>query len=152
MTRTELVWDDSVAVAIPEIDEEHRTLFAVYNAIRASLEESGEGTDGAVDLKGVCAELLTFTREHFVREEALMAAHGYPDLEAHRKLHGTFLQQIEDIWTFVRAGGEPDDYLARFLVLGFIGKWLKMHTLVVDRQFGAWLRLHVRKEGVEAAG
>ena len=148
MTKAELVWDDSVSLAIPEIDAEHRTLFAVYNTIRASLE----GGDGAVDLKGVCAELLAFTREHFAREEALMAAHAYPDLEAHRTLHRTFLQQIEDIWTFVRAGGEPDDYLARFLVLGFIGKWLKMHTLVVDRKFGEWLALHVRKEvpeGVE---
>ena len=142
MTKAELVWDDSVSLAIPEIDEEHRTLYRVYNAIRASLEDE----DGAIDLKNVCAELLSFTRAHFEREEALMAAHGYPDLEAHRKLHGTFLQQIEDIWTFVRSGGEPDDYLARFLVLSFIGKWLKMHTMVVDRRFGEWLRLHVRKE------
>lgn len=149
MTKTELVWDDSVDLAVPEIDEEHRTLFAVYNAIRISLEGKGEGEDGAVDLKGVCAELLTFTRAHFTREEALMAAHGYPELEAHRKLHGTFLQQIEDIWTFVRAGGEPDDYLARFLVLGFIGKWLKMHTMVVDRQFGAWLKMHGRTESAD---
>ncbi|WP_431861517.1 hemerythrin family protein [Azospirillum sp.] len=128
MTTTDLVWDDSASLAIPEIDDEHRTLYRVYNIIRHSLERE----DGAIDLKGVCAELLSFTRDHFAREEALMAAHGYPGLEAHRKLHATFLQQIEDISTFVRTGAEPDDYLARFLVLGFIGKWIKMHTLVVD--------------------
>ena len=148
MTKAELEWDDSVRLAIPEIDDEHRKLYAVYNAIRTSLQDE----NGVVDLKSLCGELLAFTRDHFAREEELMAAHAYPDLEAHRKLHRTFLQQIEDIWTFVRSGGEPDDYLARFLVLGFIGKWLKMHTMVVDRKFGDWLALHVRQEvpeGVE---
>jgi hemerythrin-like metal-binding protein len=148
MTKAELVWDDSYDLDIPDIDAEHRKLYAVYNTIRASLE----GEDGGVDLKTLCGELLAFTREHFAREEELMAAHGYPDIEAHRKLHRTFLQQIEDIWTFVRTGGEPDDYLGRFLVLSFIGRWLKMHTMVVDRKFGAWLALHVRNEmpeGVE---
>lgn len=142
MTKEILAWDDSSSLDVPELDAEHGHLYAVYNTIRTSLED---GT-GAVDLKAVCEELLTFTRDHFAREEELMAAHAYPELEAHRKLHLTFLQQIEDIWTFVRSGGEPDDYLARFLVLGFIGKWLKMHTLVVDRKFGDWLALHVRHE------
>ena len=148
MTKAELVWDDSYSLNLPEIDDEHRKLYAVYNTIRASLE----GGDGVVDLKTLCGDLLAFTREHFAREEEMMAAHAYPDLEAHRKLHRTFLHQIEDIWTFVRAGGEPDDYLGRFLVLSFIGRWLKMHTMVVDRKFGEWLALHVRKEmpeGVE---
>lgn len=146
-SKTELIWDDSASLSIPEIDEEHRRLYTIYNAIRASLESE----DGVIDLRDVCGDLLTFTREHFAREEALMAVHGYPDQEAHRKLHATFLQQVEDIWTFVRTGDEPDDYLARFLVLGFISRWLKMHTLVVDRKFGDWLKLHVRKalpEGV----
>lgn len=147
MTKAELVWDDSYRLDIPEIDAEHRTLYAVYNTIRASLEGGG---DGAVDLKTLCADLLAFTRDHFAREEELMAAYGYPELEAHRKLHRTFLQQIEDIWIFVRTGGEPDDYLGRFLVLSFIGRWLKMHTMVVDRKFGAWMALHVRKEMPEA--
>ncbi|WP_448191677.1 hemerythrin family protein [Azospirillum sp. sgz301742] len=148
MTKAELGWDDSYSLGLPEIDAEHRKLDAVYNTIRASLE----GGDGVVDLQTLCGELLAFTREHFAREEEMMAAHAYPDLEAHRKLHRTFLQQIEDIWTFVRTGGEPDDYLGRFLVLSFIGRWLKMHTMVVDRRFGEWLALHVRKElpeGVE---
>ncbi len=148
MTKTELAWDDSCSFADPDIDDEHRTLHAFYATIRASLEDG----NGSVDPKALCAELVDFTREHFAREEALMAAHAYPDLEMHRKLHQTFLQQIEDIWIFVRTGGEPDDYLARFVVLSFIGKWLRMHTMVVDRKFAEWLALHVRKElpaGVE---
>ena len=148
MTKTELVWDDSYSIDVPEIDAEHQELCAVYGTIRASLE----GGDGAMDLKALCGDLLTFTREHFAREEALMALHAYPELEAHRKLHQTFLLQIEEIWAFVRTGGEPDDYLGRFLVLSFIGKWLKMHTLVVDRKFGAWLALHIRRELPEEVG
>ena len=70
MTKAELVWGDSVSLSIPEIDEEHRTLYTIYNAIRASLERE----DGAIDLKSLCADLLSFTRDHFAREEALMAA------------------------------------------------------------------------------
>lgn len=133
---------DSAGHGVPELDEDHSRLYATYHTIRASLEDER----GAVDLKGLAEELLTFARDHFTREEELMAAHAYPDLEAHRKLHDTFLRQIGDIRDFVRAGGEPDDFLARFLVQGFVGKWLKMHTLVADRAFSDWLALHVRGE------
>lgn len=140
MSTTGLVCDDSVSLTNPEMDEEHRTLYAAYRTIRASLEGNGE----SIDLRRMCSELLEFARDHFAREEGLMAAHAYPDLEVHRKLHAAFLQQIGDISAFVQSGGEPDDYLARFLVQSFIGKWLKMHTLVADRKFDDWLRLHAR--------
>lgn len=153
MTAIELVWDEACVLGVPEIDADHRRLHAIYTALRSSLE----GRSGPVDLQALCGDLLDFARDHFANEEALMAARGYPELEAHRKMHATFLEQVGDIGRFLReqsgpgggpgagSGGEADDELGRFVVMGFVGKWLKMHTMVADRSFAEWLTLPGRR-------
>lgn len=136
--KVDLEWGDVWGLGHGEIDLEHHHLFDLYNDIRASLER---GQEPDADLRTVCEELIGFTREHFRREEELMQTVDYPDRDVHRKLHESFMSQVDDIWTFVREGDDPDDYLGRFLVLGFIGKWLKMHIMVVDQKFAAFLKM-----------
>ncbi|WP_448206013.1 bacteriohemerythrin [Azospirillum sp. sgz302134] len=131
-------WSDVWGLGHAEIDAEHRKLFDLCTAIRASLER---GQQPDCDLRTVCKDLIADTAEHFRREEAMMEAADYPDREAHRKLHQSFMSQMDEIWTFVREGDDPDDYLGRFLVLGFVGKWLSMHIAVVDRKFADFLKM-----------
>ena len=45
MDRAELDWDEARALGIPEIDAEHKRLYAVYNAIRASLADGSYRVD-----------------------------------------------------------------------------------------------------------
>jgi hemerythrin-like metal-binding protein len=55
--------------------------------------------------------LGTYVIEHFGTEEELLSRHGYPDLEAHKKEHASFMT------LFSKIRGEhddrgPDSYLA----------------------------------------
>lgn len=143
MPVVDLEWTEECAYGEPGLDADHRKLYDLYNEIRDSLRAAEEQTAPPADLRALCAGLVTFSRRHFAQEEALMARHGYPEFDLHRTLHRTFLQQIEDIQVFVRDGDDPDAYLSRFLVLSFIGKWLKMHMRVVDRRFAEYMALHV---------
>ncbi|HYH19498.1 MAG TPA: hemerythrin family protein [Azospirillum sp.] len=147
VSMADLEWNEAYGIGVPELDADLRRLHDLYCAIRASLEGGGAIGGVSADLRAVCAELIDTARGHFAREERLMEAYDYPDRAAHAKLHQSFLEQVEDVWTFVRDDGARDDYMARFLVLGFIGKWLKMHIMVVDQKFGEFLVLRGHNGG-----
>ena len=67
-----------------------------------------------------------------------MAAHGYPDFEAHRKLHDEFKNILSKMETeFIEDG--PTPILAESIDTLLVN-WLLKHIRVVDVQFGSFLK------------
>jgi hemerythrin len=115
-------WRDGFKVSIPQIDFEHRHLFALVKALNLqSVERTLE-------------ELLSYVVTHFTNEQALMEESRYPMFEEHLQLHETFSTFVADFLAESDSWNEERiQELRRFL-----NKWLIGHILTHDMRFGNW--------------
>lgn len=125
-------FDDEFLVGISQIDDEHRRLIAIAGKVYDALD-----TDSATALEMAHAaveELLDYTATHFAHEEALMAAAGYPELEAHQALHARLLRTARDMQLRVEGG----EQFVPVELNQFLYNWLVGHILEQDKKFGAF--------------
>ncbi|WP_109117128.1 bacteriohemerythrin [Azospirillum sp. TSO22-1] len=128
-------WSEALAVGAAALDTDHQHLFALTNEVLAAMLDGR----GPSVVKAALAELETYTRQHFSREEALLFETGYPEAEAHRASHAHLLAQMEKIRAMAGAG-QPER-VARFLQ-----SWILDHILVSDMDYARFLRKRARSE------
>jgi hemerythrin-like metal-binding protein len=75
-------WSETFALGVPEIDGDHRTMFALVGAARRAAQLQNQER-----CRKWLARLLEFSQEHFSREEEFLARHGYADVGDHRRYH-----------------------------------------------------------------
>jgi hemerythrin-like metal-binding protein len=111
-------WMPELETGIPFVDADHRVLVQLLNQVDesiAALEESST-------LGSVLNALNDYTVYHFDREEAMLTACGYPELDHHRDAHARISGQLGEITRkFQRnpdsvEGREVRDFLQRWLV------------------------------------
>jgi hemerythrin len=121
-------WSDRLELGLPLIDEQHKRFF--------ELAASFNGNGDEVRVMKTLAILSDYIRSHLRDEEAMMAAAGYPGLEAHRSLHAEFRQLLADL--LGRARKMSLDEIAeevRYLVNG----WFYNHIITVDFEYAPYL-------------
>jgi hemerythrin-like metal-binding protein len=118
-----LEWRDSFSVGISVLDADHRQLIELIN----QLQEARDAHRGAAVVQNVLAELGEHVREHFEREEALMARAGYPESEQHRSHHRRTTEQIAHFASLSRDGEEFP-----MQVLEFMKAWFSNHVICQD--------------------
>ena len=125
-------WDSDLMTGHSMIDDDHRRLIDYINELHGAMHEG----HGAEAIAAVVEKLVTYTREHFGREEKLMALGGYPDVEAHLRAHRDFIAKIEEFQARLRqrSGTVSMD------VLVFLRDWLTNHILKTDKGFAASLQ------------
>lgn len=114
-------WSPVIEVGVPSIDEQHRQLFDLAATF------SGNGDQIRV-LKSL-AMLTEYVKVHLHEEEQLMAACGYPGIDAHRRLHAEFRRMLFDL--LENAKQMTLDEIAeevKFLING----WFYNHILIAD--------------------
>lgn len=122
-----LVWNDQYSVHIPEIDEQHKTLFALINDLYDHIMQGrGEET-----VEATLKELLDYTHTHFEFEEKLMFAHHYPGFDLHCAEHTELIRAIAEL-NKKRGKGPVGDELMTFLF-----DWLTHHILEEDMKYAA---------------
>jgi hemerythrin len=126
-------FDARFQVGIDQVDREHRQLFEIAGKVYDALAASDEAAAAAA--RAAIAELLDYTVTHFASEEALMAAAGYPELEAHRELHHHLLSQARDMEMRAEFG---EQYVPVELS-HFLYNWLVDHIEANDRKFGEFM-------------
>lgn len=131
-------WTEDLSVGVEELDADHRQLFAMVNALFDAVEGGSSG-----DLLAAFFDaLVDYTRDHFAREEALMAACHYPGLPSHRMEHFQLAERGHQLrGQFLLGDAEP---VSRDL-LGLFNGWLTTHIRITD---GAYIGC----VGVGAAG
>jgi hemerythrin len=127
----ELVWDRTLSVGVPEIDEDHRKLVDLFNLLnRAVLEgASRDYTEALVD------ELISCTAWHFKHEERLMLKYGYPGLAEHRSEHAELIDSAQALQRKFQSGSGP----AASEDIEFVEHWLTGHIYGADMDLGAFL-------------
>lgn len=125
------VWRDDFSVHVAHMDNHHKRLIEIANAIVERLR--GEADSEA--LARTFDALVEYVSYHFSAEENLMALYGYTGAEGHCGRHAELLGQVIQYKERVLAGEVPDQ--AKFL--HFFESWLVPHILADDRQYGAFL-------------
>lgn len=71
-------WIPHFSTGNATLDQQHQELLAQCNALADCLGEAGDDRFSAT-----LEQLMASVREHFATEKALLACHGYPDLDEH---------------------------------------------------------------------
>jgi hemerythrin-like metal-binding protein len=131
-----LVWDESYATGVPEIDEQHMILVHTLND--ASVQLAGDAS--LEQLERITQDLLAYALYHFETEETLMQENGYEegapqDAAMHLEQHRNFSAKVVAVRDGIKAGNAiaPSDLLA------FLNGWLVNHILNTDKRLAAFI-------------
>jgi len=127
----ELVWDKTMSVEVPEIDEDHRRLVDLFNLLNRAVaqEESKEYTEALME------ELISCTVWHFKHEERLMLKYGYRDLVEHRTEHAALIDSAKELQRKLVHGAT----LPSAEDIDFLECWLTEHIYGADMALGSYL-------------
>jgi hemerythrin-like metal-binding protein len=127
-------WSKQLETGDPEVDQQHRALYALVNDLNAGALISGEA--GAID--SALERILRYVSTHFATEEALMERYAYPAAEEHIAIHRDFAQAATGKVTAHLAG----ETVSLPELAQFMQQWLDTHIDQHDRPLIA----HVRRQ------
>ena len=128
-------WSDVFIIGIPEIDDEHRSLFVRLEDLTEALA-CGQRTRVQRTLRLIAEHAV----EHFGHEERLMRQAGYSGYNWHRQQHETAKKRVGKLVQAAESGGVPE---CEELVT-FLASWLQDHITVHDRMMSASIRNYGR--------
>ena len=125
-------WTKANACFVPEIDDEHRSIYRVADELHQSL------VAGAPEfaILEIFHRLIATAEDHLVHEEGLMRSTRYSGRAWHQQQHDTLRKRLRQFVPIVEDG----DREAAVALIEFLSKWLKDHTALADRMLGAHLR------------
>jgi hemerythrin-like metal-binding protein len=129
------VWSSQFELKIKVIDEQHKVLVALINDLEKVIAKKK-----TAQYSSVFSNLIKYTRYHFITEEALMLASGFPlsDVNAHIKQHKQFIEELDSVCSDESYVSEGD----LNVILSFLTNWLTNHICKVDRK----LATHIHEE------
>jgi hemerythrin len=128
--------DPKYSIGIDEVDAQHARWIQLIEEFKRV------GSAHLLDHKGFQAtqlaleKLLAYTKSHFVSEEKLIDAHGYPDLEAHKKKHRELEAKVVELLDEVHAHSTNRTPLKLNLLVTI---WLMEHILQEDDKFARFI-------------
>ena len=120
------------AVAVPEIDEDHREIFQLGNDLHQAL--AGGALLSAIELEA--RKLISHTLDHFKCEERMMRSKRYRAYGWHKGQHDTVRTRLATMEHALEEG----DREGVLFGIDYLTAWLHTHTAVSDRMMGAFLR------------
>ncbi len=127
-----LKWSMSNAVFLPEIDDEHKEIFAAVSKLQEGLARGC----GLPEMSDLAKRVAACSVEHFAHEERIMRAARYPSLRWHKQQHDAARRRVRQ-WV---AGIQEGDAGAGPALVEYLTAWLPVHTGLPDRMMGAFLR------------
>ena len=124
-------WTKKNEVGVKEVDDQHKKLFEMLNALH---QATANGDEQSV-LMGILDELIEYTVYHFQTEEDLFEEFDYPDYLEHKTVHDDLTRQAVELQRKFREGSAT----ISFEVLDFLNSWLVDHTIGMDKDMGPFL-------------
>ncbi len=129
-----LTWDGTLVMGIPELDEQHRELFARVDA----LLEAIRGGSSRQEVARTLEFLGDYVREHFEAEEALMRGAAFPGLAEHEREHAELVRDLVAPSAEHRRDGPSPSLILR--VNRRVVDWLRQHIYRTDRELAVFLQ------------
>ena len=124
-------WKESYSVNISQIDQQHKKLVELINALHDAMA-MGKAKEM---LDKILNDLVSYCAGHFKLEEQLMAANDYPDFQEHKEKHDKMTAKVLSLKKEVAAGKK----MISIEVMKFLEQWLDKHILGTDRQYAPFL-------------
>jgi hemerythrin len=116
-------WRDDLSVGVDAIDDDHKGILAVIATV-ARAYRSGECPESG--LGEAIRRITDYSERHFVREERMLAAVGYPFLEQHWQRHQAFR-------TFVASVANGSDAMNAAELFSYLVDWWVGHIATEDK-------------------
>ncbi len=126
-----LEWTPQYSVHVVTIDQEHQMWFELVDGLHQAMLV-GKGSE---ILATLLAQMTQYTSYHFAHEEELMAAAGYPQMQAHVQQH----DELRETTRRFVARFELGEIGMTIELTLFLSQWIKQHTLTTDRRMGEYL-------------
>jgi len=124
-------WSDKYVLGNALIDTQHRMLMMLCRKLDIAIKTRQDPQA----IQRVILEVKKFAEFHFVSEQNLMHEIGYPEVEAHSRLHNTLLLELQTELQKIRHGSEfPED------LLYMLNHWLMDHIASEDAKIESYLR------------
>ena len=127
-------WNSTLETGHPLIDLQHKELINAVNGLLAACQQG----QGAGKIGPTLDYLTTYTKRHFVDEEALQQKSNYPDYPNHRKCHEDLVKVITDLSAELKQTG-PTTIVTQKITRN-IGNWLVNHIQQQDAKLVAHLK------------
>ena len=125
------LWDNTLETGHARMDADHLELATLFNLLREAVEQR----KGKEFCASVLDRIIQHAKEHFRREQQLMAKHHYPKIEQHTAEHVMLLNQALNYRaTFDTGAAEP-----QIAVIDFPDVWLGFHILFSDKDLARFL-------------
>ncbi|MDR3201357.1 MAG: bacteriohemerythrin [Spirochaetales bacterium] len=131
-------WDNKYSVGIQVIDDQHKELIDMTNALyRGCL--AGEEEAKSYFMKTIQGT-VDYVKYHFGAEEKLLEGVNYPDITNHKNQHASFVMKIlEDVKSFQSGKKFVPNVFVRYLK-----DWILSHIAYMDKQYAEYI-LNLRK-------
>ena len=121
-------WHESYECGDPTIDQEHRKLFELANALIDAAFNRGSKP---LEFDEALNKLLAHVAHHFADEEAILAQHHYAGLEEHAQSHKRLIERALQLRDAALEGGVTIGELVDFLADEVVAR----HMLKADREY-----------------
>jgi len=121
------IWSDKISVGILEMDEQHRQLIDLLNAL-------AQHTDPGVAFDTIM-RMFSYAEGHFKAEEALLSRIGYPELEKQKQEHQAFLAKTADF--SAQSLSDPALYVK---LATYLTSWLLHHIMEEDLKYKPFIQ------------
>lgn len=129
-----IVWDESLATGVEEIDAQHREIFDRFNKLFTACSE-GRGKEEV--MKSI-AFLREYVQDHFSLEEKLQQRSNYPGYAAHKSQHNAFILDVDRL---EKSFNEEGATLSLVIMTNkALTSWLLQHISKVDTEFAKHLK------------
>ncbi len=128
-------WSDDLSVGVDSVDEQHKKLVNMINALNASLTK---GEESAV-LSKIFDGLVAYVDKHFTDEEKLFTQAGWSGADAHKEKHKDLVADVMEFKAKLDSGGDT----IGIKLMQFLKEWLTNHIMKSDKEY---------TETVKAAG
>jgi hemerythrin len=127
-------WTPNLTVGVEHIDEQHKTWFKKAN----ELFEAGKERRAKEYINQMLDFLDEYTKMHFRDEEAYMAKINYPELEAQKKAHESFINDLAKLKSDYNQNN--GNVLVIINANNMVLKWLTNHILNMDKKIGEFAK------------
>ncbi len=123
-----IVWTPNLSVGVEHIDDQHKKWFEKANA----LFEAGKKRRAKDYINTMLDFLDEYTKQHFRDEEAYMKKIRYPEIDAQKKAHASFINDIAKLKSdYDKSGGNIVVIInANKMVIN----WLTNHINIMDKK------------------
>jgi len=129
-----VVWTPDLSVGVDHIDNQHKIWFEKAN----ELFEAGKAQKAKDYINQMIDFLDEYTKLHFKDEEAYMEKIGYPELDAQKKAHASFVNDLAKLKEdYNKSGG---NILVIINANKIVIDWLSKHIRKMDKRIGDYVR------------